>query len=81
MLKYLENHQGYLLNPESTTACQFCAWTSTDSYLAQLNIDAKQQWRDLGIFATFIFVNVVLALVLYDLVGRDNSRQQKAKQE
>ncbi|KAH7082814.1 ABC-2 type transporter-domain-containing protein [Paraphoma chrysanthemicola] len=78
MAQYLRSHQGYLLDTESTTACQFCPWTTTNTYLAQLNIDPKYQWRDLGIFTCFIFVNVVLALGLYSLVGREKSKQKRA---
>ena len=36
---------GYLLNPDSTSGCQFCPYSSGNQYLQTLNIDVSDKWR------------------------------------
>jgi ABC-type multidrug transport system permease subunit len=36
---------GYLLNPDATSACEFCPISSGNDYLASLNIKAGDKWR------------------------------------
>jgi hypothetical protein len=36
---------GYLLNPDATSACEFCPISSGNDYLASLNIKASDKWR------------------------------------
>ena len=50
---------GYLTNPDSTTACQFCSFRTTDEFLdLSFNIKYSNRWRDVGIFIVFIAFNV-----------------------
>jgi ATP-binding cassette, subfamily G (WHITE), member 2, SNQ2 len=51
---------GYLLNPEATSDCQYCPYTTGDDYLATLNISADDKWRDFGIFLAFVISNWAL---------------------
>ncbi|KAK2679233.1 hypothetical protein RAB80_004414 [Fusarium oxysporum f. sp. vasinfectum] len=51
---------GYLLNPNATSACEFCPMSSGNDYLASLNIDASDKWRDFGIFLAFCVSNWML---------------------
>lgn len=51
---------GYLLNPDATSVCQYCQYTVGNQYLASLNIEAGQSWRDFGIFLVFVFTNWAL---------------------
>ncbi|OQO06579.1 hypothetical protein B0A48_08362 [Cryoendolithus antarcticus] len=48
---------GYLLNPTASADCQYCPYTVGDQYLAGLNINASDKWRDFGIFLVFVFTN------------------------
>ncbi|KAK0948558.1 ATP-binding cassette transporter snq2 [Friedmanniomyces endolithicus] len=48
---------GLLLNPGATADCQYCQFSSGDQYLASLNIQASDKWRDFGIFLIFVFSN------------------------
>ncbi|KAK1063559.1 ATP-binding cassette transporter snq2 [Friedmanniomyces endolithicus] len=48
---------GLLLNPGATADCQYCQYSSGDQYLASLNIQASDKWRDFGIFLIFVFSN------------------------
>ncbi|KAF5575236.1 ATPase [Fusarium pseudocircinatum] len=51
---------GYLLNPNASSACEFCPMTSGNDYLASLNINASDKWRDFGIFLAFCVSNWML---------------------
>ncbi|KAK3711294.1 ATP-binding cassette transporter snq2 [Vermiconidia calcicola] len=51
---------GYLLNPGATSDCQYCQYSVGNQYLASLNIQASEKWRDFGIFLMFVFTNWML---------------------
>lgn len=51
---------GYLLNPDARADCQYCPYSSGDQYLATLNINADEKWRDFGIFLAFCISNWAL---------------------
>ena len=56
---YMSRAGGYLTNPDSTTACQFCSFKTTDEFLdLSFNIKYSNRWRDVGIFLAFIASNV-----------------------
>ncbi|KXT14830.1 hypothetical protein AC579_4072 [Pseudocercospora musae] len=48
---------GYLLNPDANTDCMMCPYSVGNQYLASLNIQASEKWRDFGIFLAFVFTN------------------------
>ncbi|PIA89663.1 Brefeldin A resistance protein [Cercospora beticola] len=48
---------GYLLNPDATSGCMLCPYSTGNQYLSTLNIEASQKWRDFGIFLVFVFTN------------------------
>lgn len=48
------------MNPEATTDCQYCPYSSGDQYLATLNISYGEKWRDFGIFLAFCISNWLL---------------------
>ena len=51
---------GALLNPDASEGCMFCPYSSGDDYLATLNINAGDKWRDFGIFLAFCVSNWAL---------------------
>ncbi|KAH6900556.1 ABC-2 type transporter-domain-containing protein [Thelonectria olida] len=51
---------GYLLNPDATSNCQYCAYSNGNQFLKTLNIEAGQKWRDFGIFLAFCISNWML---------------------
>lgn len=56
---YMSRAGGYLTNPDSTSACQFCSFRNTDEFLdLSFNIKYSNRWRDIGIFIAFIVFNV-----------------------
>ncbi|RYC63566.1 hypothetical protein CHU98_g2638 [Xylaria longipes] len=57
---YAASAGGYLLNPDARADCQYCPYSSGNEYLATLNIDANEKWRDFGIFLAFCISNWAL---------------------
>lgn len=51
---------GFLLEPDATSNCQYCPYRTGNEYLATLNIEASQKWRDFGIFLAFCISNWAL---------------------
>ena len=47
------------MNPDATSSCQFCAFRTTDQFLAlSFNIRYSHHWRNAGIFLGFTVLNV-----------------------
>ncbi|KAF2746585.1 putative ABC transporter [Sporormia fimetaria CBS 119925] len=57
---FLSSSPGYLMNPSDTTNCMYCPYKNGDEYLATLNVQAGQKWRDFGIFLAFCCSNWAL---------------------
>jgi ATP-binding cassette subfamily G (WHITE) protein 2 (SNQ2) len=57
---FLSQAPGYLLNPDASSGCMYCPYSSGDDYLSTLNIRADQKWRDFGIFLAFCVSNWAL---------------------
>lgn len=51
---------GYIVNPNDTSNCQYCPFTSGSDYLTTLNIRPSDKWRDFGIFLAFVISNWAL---------------------
>jgi ATP-binding cassette, subfamily G (WHITE), member 2, SNQ2 len=51
---------GYLVNPDNTSMCEYCPFSSGADYMATLNVAPGDKWRDLGIFAAFCVSNWAL---------------------
>ncbi|CAE6363521.1 unnamed protein product [Rhizoctonia solani] len=60
MNQYINMTGGYLLNPDASSDCQFCPQSTTDTYLASLNMSYPHRWRDVGIMFAFAAFNVFL---------------------
>lgn len=49
-----------LINPEATSGCQVCSYTTGTDYLATINItDVTTGWRDIGITGIFVISRFV----------------------
>jgi ATP-binding cassette subfamily G (WHITE) protein 2 (SNQ2) len=57
---FIANATGYLTNPDSTTNCGYCPYSSGVDYMATLNIVPGDKWRDFGIFLAFCISNWAL---------------------
>ncbi|ANB15900.1 ATP-binding cassette multidrug transporter PDR5 [Sugiyamaella lignohabitans] len=81
---YLADYQsaagGYINNPNDTVGCQFCSIASTDAYLASVDIEFGQRWRNFGIFFSFIAFNVIMTFFFYWL-ARVPKRKDRVKKQ
>ncbi|PRT52634.1 ABC transporter CDR4 [Wickerhamiella sorbophila] len=73
---YAKMGGGRVVNPASTTECNYCPIADTNIYLASLDIYYHQRWRNLGLFIVYIVVNMVGAVFIYWLarVPKSSSR-------
>ncbi|KAJ6014996.1 hypothetical protein N7540_009587 [Penicillium herquei] len=59
---YVQSMGGKILNPNATAGmsenCVFCDVTDSNTTLKEMGMDVHTRWRDLGIFAVYVAVNV-----------------------
>ncbi|CCE61497.1 hypothetical protein TPHA_0A04220 [Tetrapisispora phaffii CBS 4417] len=67
MQVYLNEHTGYINNPESTTNCAYCTYSVGDQYLARIGAHYSNLWRNFGFFWAFILFNIGAMLAVYYL--------------
>ncbi|CAG8162679.1 unnamed protein product [Penicillium salamii] len=75
---YISAFHGKLINPESLADCKICPLSSTDQFLAALDIHYSDHKRNIGILFAYVGFNVVGAVVLYWLF-RVPRRSRKAQ--
>ncbi|KAI9051036.1 hypothetical protein LZ554_005144 [Drepanopeziza brunnea f. sp. 'monogermtubi'] len=51
---------GYLTNPDATTNCGYCQYSSGVDYMRTLNIEPRDKWRYFGVFLAFCISNWAL---------------------
>ncbi|BGP36017.1 Multidrug resistance protein [Rhodotorula toruloides] len=79
MATYIQAAGGYLVDPSSTTNCQFCSISDTNTFLKTFSYDYGHRWRDFGLMWIYIFFNVAAAILCYWLARMPkNSRKSKA---
>ncbi|KAL6306522.1 pleiotropic drug resistance ABC transporter [Sparassis latifolia] len=69
---YISSVGGYLTNPNASSSCHYCAYSTTDQYLHTFNFSYGHHWRDFGIFFVFTLVNVI-AIYLFLFLFRIQS--------
>lgn len=62
---YLSKAQGQLYNPDATSQCQYCPFSSSDEVLSLSEIYWSTRWRNFGIVWAYIFFNLLMAITLY----------------
>ncbi|MCJ1402759.1 hypothetical protein MMC11_005980 [Xylographa trunciseda] len=84
MKPYIGFGGGYLQNPSATENCSFCAESSTNTFLAQINSYYDLRWRNFGIMWGFIVFNIFAALFAYwafRVPRNEGKKEKKAKKE
>ena len=57
-----------LINPEATSGCQVCPYSSGTDYLATININAATTgWRDIGITGIFVISSYAIVFLMMKL--------------
>ncbi|KAM0244289.1 hypothetical protein ACHAP5_006405 [Fusarium lateritium] len=75
---YIQAVGGYFVNPDATENCQFCTIEKTNTYLAGVNIDYADRWRNFGVLWLYIAFNIVAALFIYWLARMPKKTFKKA---
>ncbi|KAI0311111.1 ABC-2 type transporter-domain-containing protein [Amylostereum chailletii] len=57
-----------LFNPNATSQCKVCLLSTTDQFLAAVDIDFKDRWRNFGFMWVYIVFNICGAILIYYLV-------------
>ncbi|KAG2016847.1 hypothetical protein GB937_006049 [Aspergillus fischeri] len=65
---YMQTVGGKVYNPNATTACQYCALTDSNTFLASVSSDYDERWRNFGLMWVYIVFNVCAAVSLYWVV-------------
>lgn len=65
MAPFIGQVGGYLVDPNATDNCRFCALSSTNTFLAMFNIYWSNAWRDFGLLWAYVCFNVLAAIGLY----------------
>ncbi|KAK4549777.1 hypothetical protein LTR36_005078 [Oleoguttula mirabilis] len=81
MAPYISAAGGYLADAAATTGCQFCTYESTDVFLSAISTSYSHAWRDFGILAVFILVNMCGAVFFYWLARVPKKSKQEKKEK
>ncbi|KAI5918408.1 ABC-2 type transporter-domain-containing protein [Camillea tinctor] len=66
---------GNIQNPDDSSACRFCSYTTADQFMAGLNLSWDYRWRNFGlIWAYVVFTVTVTILLYYTLRARKTKR-------
>ena len=75
---YLSRSTGYLVNPESTSDCGYCPYSTGAEYAATMDYHYNQRWRDWGIFLVFALVSNVALIYFVTWFTRIRGRKTKS---
>jgi ATP-binding cassette subfamily G (WHITE) protein 2 (SNQ2) len=68
MAEFLGSNVGYIVDPNNSTSCEYCQYTTGADYLRTMNINEKYYgWRDVGITALFCFSTYGLVFLMMKL--------------
>ncbi|KAE8414536.1 ATP-binding cassette transporter [Aspergillus pseudocaelatus] len=64
----LANSTGYLVDPNATGLCEYCAYADGDEYVQQYDMSYSQRGNNVGIFIGFILFNYTMAVLATYLI-------------
>jgi ATP-binding cassette subfamily G (WHITE) protein 2 (SNQ2) len=68
MADFLSSNAGYVLDPNNSTSCEYCEYTTGADYLKTMNINERYYgWRDVGITALFCCSSYALVFLMMKL--------------
>ena len=68
MAEFLSSNAGYITDPNNSTACEYCPYSTGADYLRTMNInDRYYGWRDVGITALFCISSYALVFGMMKL--------------
>ena len=79
MAPYIKKAGGYLVDGGSTSTCQYCPMSSTNTFLKSINALYSERWRNFGIYIAFIAINILLTIFFYYLARVPKGNREKKK--
>ncbi|KAG9236026.1 ABC-2 type transporter-domain-containing protein [Amylocarpus encephaloides] len=76
MAEYISRAGGYLLDPGAVNDCSYCKIKETNVFLARINANYSDRWRNFGILWVFIAFNIVAAMGLYWLARMPKGKKK-----
>jgi ATP-binding cassette, subfamily G (WHITE), member 2, SNQ2 len=58
---------GKLLNPDATSACEYCRYSVGDQYLQTVNMSFDDRWRNFGFMCVYVMFNAALCFTFFYL--------------
>lgn len=79
MADYISAAGGHLVGSSGGIAdeCRFCTISDTNAFLASINVDFVNRWRNFGFLWVFIIVNIAAATFFYWLARVPKNRKIK----
>ncbi|KAL2823411.1 ABC-2 type transporter-domain-containing protein [Aspergillus cavernicola] len=68
---------GYIQNPNATSDCTFCQISSTNTFLAQVQSNYDDAWRNFGLMWVYIAFNIAAAVFIYWLARVPKGNKNK----
>lgn len=62
---YINNHTGFLMNPEATADCEYCPFSVQDDVVLPYHVKYHHRWRNFGFMWIYICFNIFLMLSCY----------------
>ncbi|KAF5024207.1 hypothetical protein F66182_3721 [Fusarium sp. NRRL 66182] len=78
---YIAQVGGYFVDPDAQDTCQFCTVSDTNTFLANVDIDYADRWRNFGLLWAYVLFNMAAALFVYWLARMPKKSFKKAKKE
>lgn len=75
MSQYLQYAGGKVLDPDSTSVCQFCPLRDTNSFLETIGIAYHDRWRNFGLLLAYIAFNIVGTFIIFWLAWVPKKRK------
>jgi ATP-binding cassette subfamily G (WHITE) protein 2 (SNQ2) len=65
MADFLSSNAGYVLDPNNSTSCEYCEYTTGADYLKTMNINERYYgWRGVGVTALFCCSSYALVFLM-----------------
>jgi len=56
---------GTLLNPDATSACEYCRYSVGDQYLQTVNMSFDDHWRNFGFMCVYVVFNAAVCFAFF----------------
>ncbi|KAJ4150562.1 hypothetical protein LMH87_011307 [Akanthomyces muscarius] len=77
---YASDMGGSILNGGATSDCQFCPYSTTNGYLANLNSYYSDRWTYFGVIWIYVAFNIAAALFFYWLARVPKNKFKKGEE-